>query len=43
MWLFGAEYSAQDRGSMTFWDRLPRSKKRLARELVQDIERARAE
>ena len=37
MWLFGARYAAQDRGSMDFWDSLSDSDKRSCRELVGHI------
>jgi hypothetical protein len=40
MWLWGAEYAAQRGGSMDFWDKLDASRKRLCRDLVDDIERA---
>jgi len=43
MWLFADQYTRQTGGSMTFWHRLPQRQKRLARELVRDIEKARPE
>jgi hypothetical protein len=43
MWLWGAEYSAQEGGSMDFWDRLSLHRKNIARRLVKDIEEGRPE
>lgn len=40
MWIFGKEYSEQGGGSMDFWDSLPASKQRLAKDLVNAINRA---
>lgn len=37
MWLWGAEYAAQGGGSMDFWDRLSDSRKRVAKNAVDDI------
>lgn len=43
MWLYGSAYSRQCGGSMDFWDALPNSSKRLCRDLVKEIEKARPE
>lgn len=40
MWIFGKEYSEQGGGSMDFWESLPASKQRLAKDLVNAINRA---
>ena len=36
-WLWGAEYARQNGGQMDFYDGLSESRKRLCRELVDDI------
>lgn len=41
MWLWGAEYAAQQGGSMDFWDSLTEHQRALCVRLVQDIECAR--
>lgn len=43
MYLWGERYSKQGGGSMDFWDALSESERRLARDLVADIEKARPE
>lgn len=37
MYLYGAEYAAQNGGSMDFWDSLDESRKQLCRRLVLEI------
>lgn len=37
MYLWGDEYAQQGGGSMDFWDRLSESRKRLCRDLVDEI------
>lgn len=43
MYLWGERYSKQRSGSMDFWDILTESERRLCRDLVADIEKARPE
>lgn len=43
MYMWGKRYSQQGGGSMDFWDSLSAREKRLCRDLVRDIEKARPE
>lgn len=43
MYMWGSQYAAQNGGSMDFWDALPESRKRLARELVERIKKTQGE
>lgn len=37
MYLYGAEYAAQQGGSMDFWDRLDGRRKRWCKEISDDV------